>query len=124
MNNKSNQKFGIVFFVFFLILALWPLKNGGAINYYLLITSIIFLILGVVNSIILTPLYKIWMKFGIFIGKITSPLVMSIIFFLVVTPIGLFMKILNKDLLNLKKNNQSTYWINIKNYNTNLNKQF
>ena len=107
----SNRSFGIVFFVVFLIIATYPLINGDDLRLWSLIISIIFLFLGLVNSKILNPLNKLWFKFGIFLGKIISPLIMGIIFFLVVTPIGLLMRLLNKDLLNLKFNNNSSYWI-------------
>ena len=107
----SNRSFGIVFFVFFLIIATYPLINGGELRLWSLLISIVFLFLGLVNSKILNPLNKLWFKFGIFLGKIISPLVMGIIFFLVVTPIGLLMRLLSKDLLNLRFNNNSSYWI-------------
>jgi len=107
----SNRSFGIVFFAVFLIIAIYPLINSGELRLWSLIISIIFLVLGLVNSKILNPLNKFWFKFGIFLGKIISPFVMGIIFFLVVTPIGLLMRLLNKDLLNLKFNNNSSYWI-------------
>ena len=107
----SNRSFGIVFFVVFLFIAIYPLINGDEIMLWSLIISLIFLLLGLINSKILTPFNKLWFKFGIFLGKIISPLVMGIIFFLVVTPIGLLMRLLNKDLLNLKFNNNRTYWI-------------
>ena len=107
----SNRSFGIVFFVVFLIIATYPLINGDELRLWSLIISIIFLFLGLVNSKILNPFNKLWFKFGIFLGKIISPLVMGIIFFLVVTPIGLLMRLLNKDLLNLKFNNNGSYWI-------------
>jgi len=108
----SNKSFGIVFSIFFLIIALYPLVNGEGIRVWSIIVSLIFLFLGLIKSKILTPLNKIWFKFGIFLGKIVSPLVMGVIFFLVVTPIGILMKILKKDLLNLKfNNNKKSYWI-------------
>ena len=107
----SNRSFGIVFFVVFLIIATYPLINGDELRLWSLIISIVFLFLGLVNSKILNPLNRLWFKFGIFLGKIISPLVMGIIFFLVVTPIGLLMRLLNKDLLNLRFNNNSSYWI-------------
>ena len=107
----SNRSFGVVFFVVFLIIAIYPLINGDELRLWSLIISIIFLFLGLVNSKILNPLNKLWFKFGIFLGKIISPLVMGIIFFLVVTPIGLLMRLLNKDLLNLRFNNNGSYWI-------------
>ena len=107
----SNRSFGIVFFVVFLIIATYPLINGDGLRLWSLIISIVFLFLGLLNSKILNPLNKVWFKFGIFLGKIISPLVMGIIFFLVVTPIGLLMRLLNKDLLNLRFNNNGSYWI-------------
>ena len=107
----SNRSFGIVFFVVFLIIATYPLINGDELRLWSLIISIVFLFLGLFNSKILNPLNKLWFKFGIFLGKIISPLVMGIIFFLVVTPIGLLMRLLNKDLLNLRFNNNGSYWI-------------
>ena len=107
----SNRSFGIVFFLVFFLIATYPLINGNEIRLWSLVISIIFLLLGLINSKILNPFNKLWFKFGIFLGKIISPLVMGIIFFLVVTPIGLLMRLLNKDLLNLKFNNNSSYWI-------------
>ena len=107
----SNRSFGIVFFVVFLIIATYPLINGYELRLWSLIVSIVFLFLGLVNSKILNPLNKLWFKFGIFLGKIISPLIMSIIFFLVVTPIGLLMRLFKKDLLKLKFNSNSSYWI-------------
>ena len=108
---SSNKSFGIVFFIVFLLIAIYPIINGDELRLWSLVISIIFLLLGLLNSKILNPLNKIWFKFGIFLGKIISPLVMGIIFFLVVTPIALLMRLLNKDLLNLKFNNNSSYWI-------------
>ena len=108
---SSNRSFGIVFFVVFLLISLYPLTYGGEIRIWSLIISIIFLILGLLNSKILAPLNKIWFKFGILLGKIVSPLIMGIIFFLVVTPTGFIMRLLGKDLLNLKYNKKKSYWI-------------
>ena len=108
---SSNRSFGIVFFIVFLLIALYPLINQGEFRLWSLIISFIFFILGILNSKILTPLNKLWFKFGIFLGKIVSPLIMAIIFFLVVTPIAFIMRIIGKDLLNLKFNNKKTYWI-------------
>ena len=105
----SNRSFGIVFCIVFLIIALYPLTNIGEIRIWALIISICFLILGLIKSTFLTPLNKLWFKFGIFLGKIISPLVMGIIFFLVVTPIAILMRLLGKDLLNLKFSNNNTY---------------
>ena len=107
----SNKNFGLVFFVIFILIALWPLLKDGNIRIWSVIVSIIFLILGLLNSKILTPLNKLWMRFGILLGKIVSPIVMGIVYFGVVTPIGLIMKLFGKDILNLKiDKNKNTYW--------------
>ena len=108
---SSNRSFGIVFFVVFLLIALYPLINNDEIKLWSLTISIIFLILGYLKSKILTPLNKLWFKFGIFLGKIISPIIMGIIFFFVVTPIGIIMRLLKKDVLNLKFNKSRSYWI-------------
>ena len=104
----SNRSFGIVFFVVFLIVALWPLKNNLDIRIWSLIISFIFLILGIFNSKLLSPLNKIWFKFGILLGRIISPIVMGIIFFIVVTPTAIILKIFKKDVLSLKKSNSNS----------------
>ncbi|MBD1154805.1 hypothetical protein IDH00_02985 [Pelagibacterales bacterium SAG-MED21] len=110
-NISSNRSFGIVFFVVFLLIAVYPLTHSGEIRIWPAIISSIFLILGLLKSKILTLFNKLWFKFGIFLGKITTPLIMGIIFFLVVTPIGLIMRLLRKDVLNLKYNKNQSYWI-------------
>ena len=107
----SNKNFGLVFFVVFCLIGFYPLLKEGDVRIWSVIIAIIFLILGLLNSKYLTPLHKTWFKFGLFLGKITSPLVMGIIFFFVVTPNSIIMKILRKDLLNLEFNNDKTYWI-------------
>ena len=94
-----------------MLIALYPLTYSQDIRIWSVIISIIFLVLGLFNSKILTPLNKLWFKFGIFLGKIISPIIMGIIFFLVVTPIGLLMRLSGKDLINLKYNNNKSYWI-------------
>ena len=108
---SSNRSFGIVFFIVFLIIAIYPLINNADLRIWSLIISIIFLILGLINSKFLTPLNKLWFKFGLLLGRLISPIIMGIIFFFVVTPIGLILRIFGKDVLNLKKNNSKSYWI-------------
>ena len=121
---SSNRSFGIVFFVVFLLIALYPLTYSEEIRIWSAIISLIFLALGLFNSKILTPLNKLWFKFGIFLGKIISPIIMGIIFFLVVTPIGLLMRLLGKDLINLKYNNNKSYWIEKKGPKSKMKNQF
>ena len=109
---SSNRSFGLLFFVIFLIVSLWPLTHEGSIRIWSVIISVIFLILGLLNSKFLTPLNLLWFKFGMILGAIVSPIVMGIIFFLVVTPIGLVLSIMGKDVLNKKYNKKKeTYWI-------------
>ena len=121
---SSNRSFGVVFFVVFLLIALYPLTYNGEIRIWSAIISLIFLVLGLLNSKILSPLNKLWFKFGILLGKIVSPLVMGIIFFLVVTPTGLIMRLLGKDVLNLKYNDNKSYWINKNEPKSNMKNQF
>ena len=108
---SSNRSFGILFFIVFLIIALYPLIYGGNLRIWSVIISIIFLVLGVVNSRALTPFKILWLRLGMSLGKIMSPIIMGLIFFFVVTPTGLIMKIIKKDLINLKLNKNKSYWI-------------
>ena len=121
---SSNRSFGIVFFLVFLLIALYPLTYVGDVRIWSVIISLFFLVLGLLNSKILTPLNKLWFKFGIFLGKIISPLIMGIIFFLVVTPIGFVMRLLGKDLLNLKYNKNKSYWIEKDSIKSKMKNQF
>ena len=121
---SSNRSFGIVFFIVFLLIGIYPLLNGDHLRIWSLIISIVFLILGLLNSKILFPLNKIWFKFGILLGKIISPLIMGLIFFVVVTPIGLLMRLFNKDLINLKFNKSKSYWIEKKEPKSKMKNQF
>ena len=107
----TNRSFGIVFFIFFLIVSIFPLFKDGNIRIWSLIVALIFLISGLLNFRILSPLNKIWFKFGILLGSFISPIIMGIVFFVIVTPTALVMKVLGKNLLNLKRKNKKTYWI-------------
>ena len=120
----SNRSFGIVFFVVFILIGFYPLLNDGNLNIISILIGIIFLILGILNSRFLTPLNKIWFKFGIFLGQIISPIVMGIIFFLVVTPIAFIMRVLGKDVLKLKKNSDNSYWIKKTDLKSKMKNQF
>ena len=108
---SSNRSFGVVFFIVFLLIGLYPFLKGNDLRIWSLIISFIFLALGLINSRILTPLNRLWFKFGLLLGKFISPIIMGIIFFIVVTPIGIIMRLFKKDLLNLKFNKKETYWI-------------
>ena len=107
----SNRSFGIVFFFVFILISLWPLLNDENIRLWSFLISLVFLILGLLNSRVLYPLNKLWTNFGVLLGKFISPIIMLIIFFIVVTPTGLLMRLFKKNLLNLKKKKSETYWI-------------
>ena len=120
----SNRSFGVVFFIVFLLIGLWPILKGNELRIWSIVISLIFLTLGILNSKILTPFNKVWFRFGIFLGNFISPIIMGIVFFLVVTPTGLIMKLFKKDLINLRKNNSSTYWIEKKDIKSSMKNQF
>ena len=122
---SSNRSFGLVFFVVFLVIALWPLKSGEEFRLWSLVLSIIFFILGVLNSKLLTPLNRLWFKLGMFLGSIVSPIVMGMVYFIVVTPTGLFMRLLGKNLLKIsKEKHTSTYWMKRNKQQSSMKKQF
>ena len=125
MKNKDNNKsFGILFFIVFLLIAIWPVLESESIRVWSLAISIIFLVLGIINSKILSPLKKGWIKLGEILGKIVAPIVMGFIYFIVITPIGVLMRLFGKDLLNIKFNKNKSYWIKrAKNINT-MKRQF
>jgi len=120
----SNKSFGFVFATVFMIVAIFPLLSSEDIRLWSITVSLIFFILGVLNSKLLTPLNKMWMKFGVVLGIIISPIIMGLIFFLVVTPTGLILKLFKKDVLMLNKNNLNTYWLKKDNSNNNMRNQF
>jgi hypothetical protein len=111
IKRSSNKSFGIVFFIVFLLIGIWPILNNESYRFWALVISLVFLILGFTNSKLLTPFNILWFKLGIFLGKIVSPVVMGIIFFFVVTPTAILMRLFKKDLLNLKYNDSKSYWI-------------
>ena len=125
MNKKnSNKSFGILFFLVFLFLTAWSILNKNGFEYIFVVFSTIFLILGLLNSKILTPFNIIWVKFGELLGKIIAPIIMGIIYFLIITPIGLFLRLIGKDILNLKFNKNKSYWIDRQNNIGPMNKQY
>tara|TARA_Y100000817_G_C16785592_1_gene512648 strand:- start:569 stop:949 length:381 start_codon:yes stop_codon:yes gene_type:complete len=126
MKSKENNKgFGLLFFIVFLLIGLWPLLNGNNPRIYFFPIAVLFLILGVINSKILTPLNKLWIKFGELLGRIVAPLVMAIVYFIILTPLSFLIRISGKDLLKVKFSNKlNTYWLKrIKDLGP-MNKQF
>ena len=122
---NSNKSFGLLFFVVFLIIGLWPLKNGESLNFYFIIASVVFLILGLLNSKLLSPLNKSWIKLGEILGIIIAPIVMALVYFVILTPISIIVRVFGKDLLGLKfLKEKDTYWIKRKKILGSMKKQF
>ena len=124
-SQSSNKSFGLLFFVVFLIIGLWPLKNGESLNFYFIIASVVFLILGLLNSKLLSPLNKSWIKLGEILGIIIAPIVMALVYFVILTPVSLIVRVFGKDLLNLKfLKEKESYWIKRKKSLGSMKKQF
>ncbi len=121
---NSNKSFGYVFFFVFLIIALWPLYKGNEIRIWAISISLLFLVLGIINSRVLTPLNRLWYKFGLLLGTIVSPIVMAAVFFMVVTPTAYIMRLLRKDLLKILYSKKNSYWIKRDKNITTMRKQF
>ena len=124
MKNSSNKSFGILFFIVFLIIGLWPLYHSSPIKLWPVIVAVIFLILGLLNSRILSPFNKAWVKFGELLGKIIAPIVMFIVFFVILTPLSLVVRIFKKDLLKVKYSKEKSYWIKREKNIGSMKKQF
>ena len=124
-SQSSNKSFGLLFFAIFLIIGLWPLKNGESLNFYFIIASVVFLILGLLNSKLLSPLNKSWVKLGEILGIIIAPIVMALVYFVILTPISIIVRVFGKDLLGLKfLKEKETYWIKRKKNLGSMKKQF
>ena len=123
INKKNNITFGILFFIFFLIIGFFPLISAGIIRIWSVVLSLVFLIITIIRPNLFTFLNRSWIQLGIFLGKIISPIVMGLVFFFVVTPIGILVKILKKDVMGLKRG-ASSYWINREDKLQSMKKQF
>jgi hypothetical protein len=123
ISKKDNITFGTLFFILFLIVGLYPLKSDEFIKIWSVVLSLVFLIITIIKPNLFTFLNKLWIQFGILLGKIISPIVMALVFFIVVTPIGILVRIFKKDVMGLKIG-ASSYWINRKNKVQSMKKQF
>ncbi len=112
----SNQKFGFFFAAIFLLASSYLYYVGSEVMVYILVAICgVFLIVTIINADALLPLNKLWMKFGILLGKIVSPIIMGIIFFGIFTPIAILMRLSGRDELRLRFKKKKTHWINRKN---------
>ena len=112
MKRSSEKSFGILFFVVFAIIGLYPLLSFNFVRVWALVIALIFLFLGLTKPSVLKPLNTGWIKLGEILGKIIAPIVMLLVFFIVITPIGLMLRLFGKDILGLKFSEKvKTYWI-------------
>ena len=124
-SQSSNRSFGLLFFAVFVILSLWPLKNGENLNLYFITAAAVFLILGLLNSKLLSPLNKSWIKLGEILSIIIAPIVMALVYFVILTPVSIIVRIFGKDLLGVKFNKTiNSYWIKRKKNLGSMRKQF
>ena len=124
-SQSSNRSFGLLFFIVFIVVGLWPITKGETANIYLILISLFFLILGLINSKILSPFNKAWIKLGEILGLIIAPIIMALVYFIILTPISLIVRMLGKDLLGLKfLKKQDTYWTKRKKKLGTMKKQF
>jgi hypothetical protein len=123
IKRKDNITFGILFFILFLIIGLYPLKSEGLIRIWSVVLSLVFLIITIIRPNLFTFINKLWIQFGILLGKIISPIIMGLVFFFVVTPIGILVRIFKKDVMGLKRG-ANTYWINREDKVQSMKKQF
>ena len=122
---SSNRSFGLLFFIVFIVVGLWPVIKGEVANIYLILISLFFLIFGLINSKILSPFNKAWIKLGEILGLIIAPIIMALVYFIILTPISLILRVLGKDLLGLKfLKKQDTYWMKRKKKLGTMKKQF
>ena len=124
-SQNSNRSFGLLFFIVFIVVGLWPTIKGEEANIYLILISLFFLILGLINSKILSPFNKAWIKFGEILGSVIAPIIMALVFFVFLTPISFLVRVFGKDLLGIKFNKKKTsYWINRNKKLGSMTKQF
>jgi hypothetical protein len=109
---SSDRVFGLVFTAFWSLVAAAPLRNGGSIRVWAAVLAATFFVSGLVRPSLLGPLNLQWHRFGRLLQKLTNPIAMAIVFFSTVTPLGLMMRLRNRDVLRLKWNRgAASYWI-------------
>jgi hypothetical protein len=112
IEQSSEKSFGIVFGIVFLLVATYPLINSEDLHIWALIISIVFLLLAFLATSVLIIPNKLWFKFGLLIGSVVAPIVLTLIYFITVMPTGIIMRFLGKDLLKQKLDkNAKSYWI-------------
>ena len=124
IKKNSTKSFGILFFIVFFVIGVWPVFNSENLRLWSIILSFLFLISGLTNANFLNPLNRTWIKFGEILGKIIAPVVMFLIFFVLITPYGFVIRIFGKDLLKTRLTNENSYWIKRKKDAGTMKRQF
>jgi hypothetical protein len=112
VKGSSNRTFGLVFFVVFTLITIWPVLFGNPLRWWTAPIALVFLVVSLAAPQILAPLNKAWTKLGLLMHRVVNPLIMGMLFYIAITPMGLLMRLFGKDLLRLKRDPQaSSYWI-------------
>ncbi len=112
IQGSSDRTFGFVFATLFIIIACWPLFFDGAIRWWSIAIAAMFTLAALIKPTLLSRMNRLWMKFGILLGKVVSPIALGILFYLVITPTGVMMRLTGKDPLRLKFDPAAdSYWI-------------
>ena len=125
MKKSSEKSFGILFGVVFIIISVWPLFYSNSLRVWSLILAIIFFLITFLKPSLLKPFNNAWIKLGELLGRIIAPIVMAIVYFLILTPISLLVRLFGKDLIGMKFSNDiKSYWIKRKKHLGSMDKQF
>jgi len=109
---SSDQSFGIVFALVFLVVGVWVVSGGQSKGWLFFVSAALFLVIAIARPSILGPLNRTWAKFGLLLGQVFNPLLLGAVFFMVVTPIAVVLRLWGKDSLHLKfKPDLKSYWI-------------
>ena len=112
VQGSSNRSFGLVFAGVFALIGFAPLISAGGVRLWAVVLAVVFLVAALAFPGVLTPLNRLWMRFGLLLHRIVSPVVLGIMFFGVITPMGLLMRALGKDPLRLRLDKPArSYWI-------------
>ena len=108
----TERSFGFVFAVVFLAIGLSPLLSAGGVRIWPVVIAAVFGVVALVSPGLLRPLNTLWLKFGLLLSRIFNPIVLGFLFYVVITPAGLIMRLLGKDPLRLRIDRTAqSYWI-------------
>lgn len=112
IEGSSDRSFGVVFAVVFTIIAAWPLLQGGGLRIWAAAVAAAFALIAMLRPALLSRLNRLWLEFGLLLGKIVSPIALGVLFYGVLAPMGALMRLAGKDPLRLKRDPQAaSYWI-------------